>query len=537
MSKMWSFRLLAAVLVAFAVVGAEAVPVDALEPGLLAKFSDGEKVVSQRVVVPELGLLAGESPHPEIGPEFEASFEGILLVAQPGRYRFHTNGGLSLGGEPVAGELPLKAGQHVLKLHYKRLEGPVRLGLSWESDHFIREPVPPGVLWREMKPTVGHNPEEDFPSPPHRIVKAMEAMKCATCHDANFLATMHHRFAPDALLTHMRHANPMKWYGAMTGPLLEENDTLKQLAADLQKLPVPERQRGEPAADTSKGLEMVGAQKGLACVACHDLKHHRTAAESKGPNLSYLANRVSYDWFVRWMENPQRLKPGVAMPAFFAGQPPEQRMENINALWDYLLQGDEMPLPPELAADPGQFALKPITAPMVHRVNFRLPDGRELVRAICVGLPNGFSYCFDAETCRLVYAWTGGYLDMTDHWKNQSLHPVAAVGEELMLLSKDEGLAIGDFSPEFRGYELVDGTVRFEIVFGEAMVRLVVDCPSPGELRQTFTIAHRTEPIQFVGPVADAPVVAEASLGKWKGNLLTVAEEGEVELVVDLKKK
>ena len=536
MVKMWSCRPLAAALIALVGWSAQAVPDDALAPGLLAKFSDGERTVGQRVVLPELGLAPDESPSPAIKPAFSASYEGFLTVTQPGRYRFSTDGELSIGGEPVEGEVALDAGRHALLLRYQRPAGPVRFGLSWMSEHFIQEPVPPSALWHE-KASLRQQPEGPYSSPPHRIAQAIETMKCATCHDPAFLATMHHRFAPGALLTHMRHANPMKWYGAMTGPLLEESELISQLAEDLGKLPQPGRKRGEPSADTSKGLEMVGAQKGLACVACHDLKHHRTAAESKGPNLSYLANRVSYDWFVRWMSNPQRLKPGVAMPVFFAGQPPEQQMENINALWDYLLLGEEMPVPPELVPDPQQFVLKPTTAPMVNRVNLRLPDGRELVRAICVGLPNGVSYCFDAESCRLVFAWTGGYLDMTDHWKNQSLHPVAVVGEELMLLSAEDGLRIGNERAEFRGYELVDGLPRFEFAFGDTLVRLVIDVPSTGEIRQTFTVAARSGPVTFVGPASGSAVVAEASRGKWDGNLLTASDKERVELVVKLKKK
>jgi hypothetical protein len=510
-------------------------------PGLLVTYTDhpagdGARKVSQVVMLPELGLALSESPHPAISPSFTASYEGVLMVAVAGRYEFDSDFALSLDGKPVTGGLALDAGPHALRLHYERPAGAVRVGLSWQSEHFIKEPVPPTVLWHERTALVGEKTAGGHPSPPHRIEQALASMKCASCHEADFLATMHHKFAPDTLLTHIRHANPMKWYGAMTGPLLEESETLTQLAEDLRKLPLPERRRGEPAADLGKGLHMVGSKGGFACIACHDIKHHRTAAESKGPNLAFITQRVSYDWFVRWMTNPQRLKPGVAMPPFLVAQSPEQQKQSIDALWDYLSQGDKMALPDELIVDPQQFVLKPGSTPLFNRAYLTLPDGRELLRAICVGLPNGVSYCFDAETCQLAYVWTGGYLDMAPHWKNQSGYPTPPVGEAFFLPSPGEGLRIGELTPVFHGYELVGGIPRFEFGYGDTTVRLMIDAPTADGLQQTFTIAGRAEPVQFVGPPAGFDISITASVGEWTGNRLTVSETGEVELLVVVKK-
>lgn len=149
---------------------------------------------------------------------------------------------------------------------------------------------------------------------------------------------------------------------------------------------------------------------------------------------------------------------------------------------------------------------------MVHRVYFRLPDGRELLRAICVGLPNGMSYCFDADTCRLAYVWCGGYLDMEPHWKAQSLRPIPAVGQAWFLPAETEGLTIGAHAPAFRGYEMVNGIPRFEFAFGETVVRLSIDAPSNREIRQTFHIPARADAVVFVGP-SGGPVSAKASPG------------------------
>jgi hypothetical protein len=225
------------------------------------------------------------------------------------------------------------------------------------------------------------------------------------------------------------------------------------------------------------------------------------------------------------------------MPAFFAGQPREEQIAKIDALWDYLQQKDKMPLPEELKNDPQKFVLKPEGKPLVNRVYMRLPDGRELMRAICVGFPNGLSYCFDANTCRLVYVWSGGYLDMTPHWKNQSLHPVPAIGQTVVLPLPEEGLAMGNLKPRFQGYELIDGIPRFEFRYGETPVHLRIELPSVDEIRQSFTIGRRSGVVHFIGPDTGSVFEGAASAGEWEGNRLSVQAGGEIDLTITSKRK
>ncbi|MFN4944367.1 MAG: DUF6797 domain-containing protein [Akkermansiaceae bacterium] len=511
--------------------------IESLSPGLVATYQDDTRSISEIVALPELGLAAEESPHPGVKPIFNFSYKGFLKITQAGSYQFETQGALSIDGQPVASEIKLEAGNHAILLTHKRPPGDSRFGLSWQSEHFVKEPVPPIALWHKPLPPFPQNADGRFPSPSHRIRTALATLKCASCHDANFLETMHHKFAPNSLLTLMRHANTPKWYGSLTGPLLEENATLTQLAADLKKLPSSQRVRAAAAAEPNSAKNMVGTQKGLACIACHDLKHHKTEAESKGPNLALITERVSYDWFVRWMENPGRMKPGVPMPAFFAGQEPALRQKNIDALWDYFALGQQMELPDELHVNPNQFILKASNRPIYTRTYIRLPDGRELLRAICVGLPNGVSFCFDSETCQLAYVWTGGFLDMAPHWQNQSGMPTPVIGTPFFLQSSKEGLRIGDHKPVFTGYEIVGGIPRFEFTIGEAKVSLHIDAPSPDSIRQTFSISKLDKPIIFIAPKLESPLAMKASQGTWAENRLTIADTGNVEFTLTTEKK
>jgi hypothetical protein len=280
---------------------------------------------------------------------------------------------------------------------------------------------------------------------------------------------------------------------------------------------------------------MSGTRQGLACIACHDIKHHKTEAESKGPNLSLMAERVTYDWFVRWMENPQRHKPGVPMPAFFAGQPPEERRKNIDALWDYLAKGRKMELPEELHVDPNQFVLKPTTRPLHTRTYLVLPDGHELLRAICVGLPNGVSYCFDAATCQLAYVWTGGFLDMAPHWQNQSGMPTPPIGEAFHLPTSGDGLRIDGENPVFQGYEIIDGIPRFEFDAGETRMTLLVNAPAADQVTLTYSIvSHQKRRVTFTNSSA---LHATSTLGTWTDQRLTIESNGNTEFTITLKKQ
>jgi cytochrome c553 len=510
---------------------------EALSPGLVATFQDDGLTVGEVAMLPELGLAAAESPHPAIKPAFSVRYEGFLEIAQAGRYEFETIGTLSINGEEATGEQALSAGKHPLILTYHRPAGEVRFGLSWKSGHFVEEPVPPAVLWHLPGTVPTAAVAGEYPAPSHRIRQAVVAMNCASCHDKTFLATMHHKFEPDSLLTLMRHANVPKWYGAMTGPLLADQESLAQLAVDLAKLPRGSRRRDVVAADHASAKTMVGTRNGLACIACHDIKHHKTEAESKGPNLALITGRVSYDWFVRWMENPGRMKPGVPMPAFFASQEPAERQRNIDALWDYLSQGQKMELPDELRVDPQQFILNPSGRPVYTRSYMRLPDGRELLRAICVGLPNGVSYCFDAGTCRLAYVWTGGFLDMAPHWQNQSGMPTPAIGEAFHLPAAEEGLRIGDHRAVFRGYDIIDGIPRFEFTLGESLVRLRIDAPTSDSLRQVFEISQSVDPVTYLGPSPESSVAMKSSIGDWVANRLTLAAGKDLGFNLTMEKK
>jgi len=167
------------------------------------------------------------------------------------------------------------------------------------------------------------------------------------------------------------------------------------------------------------GRTLVG-EKGFSCTKCHDMLGIASLG-TRGPELTRVAERVNYDWYVRWMTDPQRLQPGTRMPTvFFGGKstythildglPDKQRL----ALWQYLLVCRNLPYPEGL--HPPQKLRFP-DSKVVQMVRTFLPETS--ARGIAIRSPEGLHLAYDAQSCRLSYAWTGEFLDMRPVWEGR----------------------------------------------------------------------------------------------------------------------
>jgi mono/diheme cytochrome c family protein len=95
------------------------------------------------------------------------------------------------------------------------------------------------------------------------------------------------------------------------------------------------------AAALAAGRALVG-KSGFGCVSCHDLAGVANSG-ARGPDLAGMSRRVRYEWYRRWLEQPQRLAPGTRMPQVFAGGKSladgvlgGQAEAQAEALWAYL---------------------------------------------------------------------------------------------------------------------------------------------------------------------------------------------------------
>ena len=160
------------------------------------------------------------------------------------------------------------------------------------------------------------------------------------------------------------------------------------------------------------GRTLIG-EGGFGCIKCHDMLGIESGG-TRGPDLSQMAERVNYDWYRRWMTDPQRIHPGTRMPTVFlkgespykdilSGAPDQQK----TAIWQYLLVSKRYPYPEGLQERKAVHV--PATeGPLVIR-SF-LPNTS--ARGVAIRFPDGVHLAFDAQKiagCRMpgpVGSWT-----------------------------------------------------------------------------------------------------------------------------------
>ena len=100
------------------------------------------------------------------------------------------------------------------------------------------------------------------------------------------------------------------------------------------------------------GQKLISTNGGFACVACHAVGKKPALApfEGQGLNFSYTQERLTHEYYLRWMLNPQRLSPQSIMPRYsdeegystlsdiLEGNATDQ----FNAIWQYLKTGDDL---------------------------------------------------------------------------------------------------------------------------------------------------------------------------------------------------
>ena len=169
----------------------------------------------------------------------------------------------------------------------------------------------------------------------------------------------------------------------------EENlGFLPALFSQVDQLPevkfpeIPRKKRGEMR---SAGHKLVG-DKGLNCVACH-LFDGKSAGGLQGLDLLASYDRLKPDWFVPFMLNPAKYRPGIVMPSYWGdGQSTDKETldgnatAQLQAIWHYLSYGQGAPTPSGIG-NPGT-DLEVEDRPRVYRGRSRVAGYR--------GFPSAF---------------------------------------------------------------------------------------------------------------------------------------------------
>ena len=389
--------------------------------------------------------------------------------------------------------------------------------------------VPDYGLSGFQRKAIGQVLEDGLESPtPERVIKrSLTAFNCIACHQrddyggpsAKLKLSMkssqeglgdHGRFPPSLSLAGAKlkpgWINKVMFDGDSARPYMhtrmpsfgEDNlGFLPALFSQVDQLPevqfpeIPRKKRGEMR---SAGHKLVG-DKGLNCVACH-VFNGKAAGGFRGLDLLASYDRVKPDWFVPFMLNPAKFRPGIVMPSYWSGgQSADKEIldgnasAQIHAIWHYLSYGQGAPTPSGIG-NPGT-NLEIADRARVYRGRSRVAG----YRGISVGFPEGIHYAFNAETGALSALWKGEFVSVG--WGGQgagnfnprsrsvqlaqdlAFQPVSQRGKPwptLPKMTKENPVNPDPLYPKnlgygFRGYSLDDqGVPTFSYEFGKLVI-------------------------------------------------------------------
>lgn len=268
----------------------------------------------------------------------------------------------------------------------------------------------------------------------------------------------------------------------------------------------PDSDAPDPIVDSDlvqAGRRLVGAE-GLNCISCH-VVGSAPPAGTPGPDITKFASRLRYEWWIRYVMAPERIKPGTRMPSFYmtgqsgitdvlGGDPRRQ----ADAMWAYFTLGEHAPLPEGLPRV-NEFEVRVGERPVILRTFLRSAGSR----GIAVGYPSGTHFAFDAENVRLVEAWRGSFLDASAAWAGRGGQATDAQGSRAWTAPPGPPLVIGkrpgswplrggaEAGYAFRGYSLdAAGTPTFMYDIGDVRVEERFE-PGPSEaIVRTFRVSN-----------------------------------------------
>ena len=159
-------------------------------------------------------------------------------------------------------------------------------------------------------------------------------------------------------------------------------------------------------------------------------------------------------------------------------------------------------------------------SPYIYRVFI---DGASPA-AIAVSLPGDLSYCWDAGTCKLRFAWSGGFLDNSELWKGKGDVSAKVVGNVFFRDKTDFPLSFSadNKTPklDYKGYKLINRYPEFHYTInGIDVYELILPKADGKGLIRTFSIPDVKNTVWFNTDQSDG-VKYKASAGSWEGNSL-----------------
>lgn len=176
----------------------------------------------------------------------------------------------------------------------------------------------------------------------------------------------------------------------------------------------------------------------------------------------------------------------------------------------------------------------PLTTPYLYHVFI---DGAG-PSSIGVALPNRISYCWDAETCSLRFAWKGDFLDMSDMWKGHYDASAKVLGDIFFKENKNYPLHIYenvDPVVRYKGYRLVDRYPEFHYLLnGTDVYELIKPKPDSLGIIREFRIPNANKPVWLDVNEEDEAMRYEFSTGSFDRKKLKLSPAQAKKFIVTM---
>lgn len=157
--------------------------------------------------------------------------------------------------------------------------------------------------------------------------------------------------------------------------------------------------------------------------------------------------------------------------------------------------------------------------------------------AIAVSLPDSISYCWDAGTCQLRFAWRGGFLDNSDLWKGKGNAEAKVVGTVFYRSQGGFPLVIGGRAGvpvQYKGYRLVQRYPEFHYrVDGTDVYELIRPQEGGRGLLRSFRIPDCPSSVEFITGAADGVSYSSAA-GRWEQHRLRLSASEAVAFSISM---
>ncbi|HSH95390.1 MAG TPA: c-type cytochrome [Roseimicrobium sp.] len=348
------------------------------------------------------------------------------------------------------------------------------------------------------------------PAPVQDFQRSVTRLDCVACHElrgpsrlvlppneaAPSLTDVGHKLVKEAVSESMRAEKVFRpWLKLRMPDYGDQNiqPVIDLCAAQAGNLDLDRESAVSPSIDAVHGgAKTLGkGEGGMGCINCHAFRDEPAISDIRGPEMTELAGRLRRDWMRRWLLDPGRVQPGTAMPSFFSNLPIEEARKQVGFLMDILSLGKGIPIPEGLGQGGKSFLVLSHEAPVLVRTF--MPDSSP--RSIAVGFKERQNICFDAEECRLRYAWVGDFVDMQGAWDARGGQPAGILGTKYYSTERKQPFQSASSETSggavFQGYSFLRGVPEFRYTINGLIVKeQITELPAGAGIKRTFEVVH-----------------------------------------------